>query len=190
MQKDYPSVVDILNADDLVEGCAYLVEEKRPRHCIEMCEKFSAEGASLLIVSRDPPTKLVENTQLRPRRTIWVTTIIGENNLEPTAIGLLMNEIRKFIDQWGKKAVVLMDGLEYLISINTYERMLQFVHQMRDICVMSSSVLIIPIDPRTLNEKERALLERNLQVIMTASSREETASERLIHISSEEDIGV
>jgi len=58
--------------------------------------------------------------------------------------------------------------------------MLQFIHQMRDLIVTSGSVLIMPFDMRTVSEREQALLERNLQVVLTPPTHE---SEQLIQIS-------
>jgi len=185
------SVIDLsANQEEPIVGCTYLVEERRPRQSLELCEKYAAEGANLMIISRDPPLKIMEGSSFSPKRTLWITSIVGKENLDPTAVGLLMNEIKKFIDQTGKKAVVLIDGLEYLISVNTYDRMLQFIHQMRDIFVMSGSILIIPIDTRTLSDREQALLERNLQVVVPVSaSAEANGADGVLHISSGEGIG-
>jgi archaellum biogenesis ATPase FlaH len=96
-----------------------------------------------------------------------------------------MGEIRKFVEDSKKKAVILIDGLEFLISVNTYDRMLQFVNQVRDIAVTTGSIVIIPFDMRTLNEREQALLERNLQVIQTPISND---GDQIIQISSEDGI--
>jgi len=187
MPKADVSVVDLAIEEETIEGCAFLVEEKKPRQSLVMCEKYLAEGASLLVVSRDPPRKLLEGTSLEPKKTIWITNLPGKDHIDPTSVGLLMGEVKKFAEESRKKAVVLIDGLEFLISVNTYDRMLQFIHQMRDLFVTSGSVLIMPFDMRTIDEREQALLERNLQVIVVSRSSQE--EEHVIQISSEESIG-
>ncbi|MEM2838840.1 MAG: DUF835 domain-containing protein [Thermoplasmata archaeon] len=186
MRKSDLSVVDLSSLEESVEGAAFLVEERRPRESIILCEKYLAEGANLMIISRDPPQKLIEGMPIVPRKAIWITNLPGKDHLDPTAVGLLMGEIRKFVEVSGKRAVILIDGLEFLISVNTYDRMLQFVSQVRDIAVTSGSILIIPFDMRTLNEREQALLERNLQVIQTPPSHD---GDQVIQISSDEGIG-
>jgi hypothetical protein len=185
MHKSDLSVVDLSTIEEPIEGTAYLVEERRPRQSIALCEKYLAEGANLMIISRDPPQKLIEGTSISPRKTIWLTNLPGTDRLDPTSIGLLMGEIRKFVEDSKKKAVILIDGLEFLISVNTYDRMLQFVNQVRDIAVTTGSIVIIPFDMRTLNEREQALLERNLQVIKTPISND---GDQIIQISSEDGI--
>jgi hypothetical protein len=178
-------------SDDTSVGCAYLVEEIRPKQSLELCEKFSSEGSELLIVSRDPPSQLISRTTLLPKKTIWLTNLVGADRMNPTSIGILMSEIRKFVEQSDRRPIVLIDGLEYLISLNTYDRMLQFVNQLRDLFVMAGAVLIMPIDMRILNERERALLERNLDVISppVVIPGDMEPSEHLFNLSSREGIG-
>lgn len=187
MPKSDLSVVDLSSLEESVEGAAFLIEERRPRQSIVLCEKYLAEGANLMIVSRDPPQKLIEGTSIAPKKAIWITNLPGKDHLDPTAIGILMGEIKKFVEESLRRAVILVDGLEFLISVNTYDRMLQFVNQLRDIAVTSGSILIMPFDMRTLSEREQALLERNLQVIQTSPPHE---GDQVIQISSEEGIGI
>ena len=157
------------SSEDSVAGCAFLVEERRPKESLEICEKYASEGARLLIVSRDPPHQLLSGSPLSPSRVIWLTTLTGKDRLNPTAIGVLMVEIRKFVEQANSRAVVLIDGLEYLISVNTFNLMLQFANQLRDLFVTTGAVLIMPIDMRTLDSREQALLERDFQVMSVSA---------------------
>ena len=90
--------------------------------------------------------------------------MVGEGRINPTAIGIIMGQVRAFIEA-NHKSVVLLDGLEYLISLNTYDRMLQFMHQLRDVVVTNECVMLVPMDPRTVGQRELALLERNLEVV-------------------------
>lgn len=191
MQSGDSSEIIISANDETSTGCAYLVEERRPKKSLELCEKYSLDGSELLVVSRDPPTQLISRTILVPKKTIWLTNLVGADRMNPTSIGILMSEIRKFVEQSKHRPVVLIDGLEYLISLNTYDRMLQFVHQLRDMFVMAGAVLIMPIDMRTLNDREQALLERNLDVISqsVASHGDMESSEHLFHMPTDEGIG-
>jgi len=190
MQSGDSSDTTISASDETSAGCAYLVEERRPKQSLELCERFSSEGSELLIVSRDLPLQLISRTILVPKKMIWLTNLVGADMMNPTSIGILMSEIRKFIEQSDRRPVVLIDGLEYLISLNTYDRMLQFVHQLRDMFVMAGAVLIMPIDMRTLTDREQALLERNLNVISqpTVMPGDMESSEHLFHVPSGEGI--
>jgi hypothetical protein len=150
---------------DIKPGNVYLVEERRPRFSYELLEQALSAGSVGLVVTRDFPKKLLSEREIDSCRIIWLTNLVGEGRINPTAIGILMSQIRAFVEGQ-KRTAVIIDGLEYMISLNTYDRMLQFMHQIRDIVVTNECALIVPLDPRTLSERELALLERNLEVIV------------------------
>lgn len=146
-------------------GNVYLVEERRPRLSYELFEQSLSSGCRGLVVSRELPKRIQADRNLGDSRIVWLTNLVGEGRINPTAIGILMSQLRSFIES-NERTIVLLDGLEYLVSLNTYDRMLQFMNQLRDVVMTNESSLIVPLDPRTLSEREIALLERNLEVIM------------------------
>jgi hypothetical protein len=146
-------------------GNVYLVEERRPKACFELFDQATSSGYSGLVVTRDFPKKVLSEKELTGCRILWLTNLPGEGRINPTAIGILMGQIRSFIENQPKTAVVL-DGFEYLSSLNTYDRMLQFMHQLRDIVVTNESMMFVPVDPRTLSSRELAMLERSMEPIV------------------------
>lgn len=152
-------------------GNVYLVEERRPKHTYELFEQSLSCGCSGLIVTRDYPKKLLSESDIAHCRIIWVTNLVGEGRVNPTAIGILMGHIKNFVETHPKTAIVI-DGLEYMISINTYDRMFQFMHQLLDIVVTNECVLFVPLDPRTLTQRELALLERSMEPVVPRSEPE------------------
>ena len=145
-------------------GNVYLVEERRPRFSFDLFEHALSSGFRGLVVSRELPKRVQADRNLGDSRVVWLTNLVGEGRINPTAIGILMSQVRSFIEG-NPRTIVLIDGFEYLVSLNTYDRMLQFMNQLRDIVMTNESSLIVPIDPRTLSEREIALLERNLEVV-------------------------
>lgn len=146
-------------------GNVYLVEERRPRASFELLEHALSAGYSGMVVTRDFPKRLMAEKDLDSCRILWLTNLVGDGRINPTAIGILMSQMRAFIEGQ-KKTAILIDGLEYLVSLNTYDRMLQFMHQLRDLVVTNDCVMVVPVDPRTMSEREMALLERNLEVVV------------------------
>ena len=146
-------------------GNVYLIEERRPRHTYELFDQSLSCGCSGLVVTRDFPKRLLSEPDVAHCRIIWLTNLVGEGRINPTAIGILMGQIKNFVESHPKTAVVL-DGLEYLISVNTYDRMFQFMHQLLDVVVTNECILFVPVDPRTLTQRELALLERSMEPVI------------------------
>ncbi len=150
---------------DVRPGNVYLVEERRPKVSYELFEHALSSGCAGLVITRDFPKRLLTEKELDSCRVVWLTNLVGEGRINPTAIGILMSQVRAFIESQ-KRTAIIVDGLEYMVSLNTYDRMLQFMHQLRDMVVTNDCVLIVPVDPRTMSEREIALLERNLEVVL------------------------
>ena len=146
-------------------GNIYLIEERKPRATFELLDQSLSSGCSGLVVTRDYPKVLIDEKGIGTCRVLWLTNMVGEGRINPTAIGILMGQMRTFIESQ-QKTVVVLDGLEYLITLNTYDRMLQFMHQLKDIVVTNDCILLVPVDPRTLDQRELALLERNTETIV------------------------
>jgi len=161
-------------------GNVYLVEEKRPRASYAFFDQVMASGYPGLVVTRDFPKKLQSETEIGNCRILWLTNLVGDGRINPTAIGILMGQIRSFIESNPKSAIVL-DGLEYMISLNTFERMLQFMHQLRDFVVTNDCIMFVPLDPRTVGQRELALLERSMEPVETKEQAEGTEESMLGH---------
>lgn len=158
-------------------GNVYLVEERRPRSSYEMFDQSTASGYAGLVVTRDFPKKLLSEHEVGESKVVWLTNLVGEGRINPTAIGILMGQVRAFIESHPRSAVII-DGIEYLISLNTYDRMLQFMHQLRDIVVTNDCMMFVPLDPRTLSPREVAMLERSMEPVVPRS--EEPSDEPMI----------
>ena len=146
-------------------GNVYLVEERRPKVSFELLDQELSAGYEGLIVTRDYPKKLVSEHGIGDSKMLWLTNLVGDGRINPTAIGILMSQVRNFIEG-SRNTVVVLDGLDYLITLNTFDRMLQFMHQLRDSVVTNDCILIVPMDPRTVGQRELALLERCMEPII------------------------
>jgi hypothetical protein len=153
-------------------GNIYLIQERKPRATFELLDQALSSGCSGLVVTRDYPKKLVDENGIGTCKVLWLTSMVGEGRINPTAIGIMMSQMRTFIESQ-QKTVVVLDGLEYLITLNTYDRMLQFMHQLKDIVVTNDCILLVPVDPRTLGQRELALLERNTETIIPRGESEQ-----------------
>ena len=95
----------------------------------------------------------------------WLTD--RDSNKETTISPSLENMIyvaEEFIDK-SNEAVLLLDGLEYLISNNSFNPVLRFIRRLIDKISESNSILLISVSPKAINEQELKLLEREMRPI-------------------------
>ncbi len=150
---------------ELARGACYLVEEKKPDLAYRLFKELTAEGLPGLVITRQYPDRVRRERGLPTAKVLWLSHTPGEDYHNPTAIGTLAKTISRFIEDHGGEAVVLLDGLEYLVVNNGFLQTLMFVEHVNEFVMQRKAVVLLPVAPEALEEKERALLERNLEVV-------------------------
>jgi hypothetical protein len=148
----------------LEEGVCYLVKEKKAELSFRLFELTVANGAPGLCITRQYPARVVKSEAMKQARVIWLSHTPGEDYHNPAALGSLTKIICSFIEEKGE-CVVLVDGFEYLMVNNGFQNTLLFVEHLNEFVMPRKGIVILPVSPEALDEKELALLERNLEVL-------------------------
>jgi len=83
--------------------------------------------------------------------------------VNPSNVQMLMHMTTEFVRR--APSVIALEGLEYLMVNNDLNRVLKFLGQLRDEVIVEGSILLVAVDARTLTDRQRAILERELEVI-------------------------
>ncbi|TLZ65191.1 MAG: DUF835 domain-containing protein [Methanobacteriota archaeon] len=153
------------SAMPLGPGACYLVKEKKPDLSYRLFSMLTQGGTPGLIITRQYPERVRRERSISRERIIWLSHTPGEDYHNPTAIGSLAKLISGFVDENQGLGVVLLDGLEYLSINNGFLQTLMFVEHVNEFVMQGRSTLILPVSPDALEEKELALLERNVEVV-------------------------
>ena len=150
---------------DIEKGVCYLVKEKKPEVSYRLLEILLEQKIPGLVVTRQYPERVRRERGLSDVRVIWLSHTPGEDFHNPTAIGTLAKVLQKFIEDNNGEGVILLDGLEFLIINNGFLQTLMFVEHVNEFVMQQRAILLLPVSPDTLEEKELALLERNIKVL-------------------------
>ena len=135
-----------------------------PCPCRE-CTKY-ASRAQGLIVTRQYPGDIRSQLFIQTTPIVWLSTVAGEDNLDPAKLSLLTDMLSNFMER-SQNGVILIDGIEYLMTSNEFSRVLKTIDKWSEIAMTSSSRLIISLDPRAFESRELALLENNKEIVRT-----------------------
>lgn len=141
-----------------------LVEERRPECSYDLFIRELSEGSQGLVISRSHPDAIREKYRLERTPIIWLANQPGQDRVEPSNLSILENMISDFVSK-SNKAVVMLDGVEFLLSNNKLDRVLKTLYSISDDVMMGNAKLILPIDPNVMSESEIALLEREFEVL-------------------------
>ncbi len=150
---------------ELESGHTYLVKEYKPERSFTLFLNEVNTGCKGLYISRTNPEQIEGRSKLEKASIYWLTdSLTDKKSISPEP-----DQLFAFISDYMKKNeknVILLDGLEYLISHANFEQILRFVQGIKDKVGVHDSRLIIPINPRALSEKEIALLEGEMSRVL------------------------
>jgi hypothetical protein len=142
----------------------YLIKESKAEHSFRVFVDTISMGAKGLCITRQHPQAVMKKYGLKMVPILWLSTVQGENNIEPTKIERLSSVINDFISK-SEDSIVLLDGIEYLITHNDFHSVLRLMNFISEGITMKKSCLVISINPLAFKEKELALLERDVTVL-------------------------
>src|SRR3989304_2354769 len=183
------------SAVPLAPGSCYLIKEKKPDLSYRLFTMLTRAGTPGMVITRQYPERVrrgrgppggrgiwarrprgrVTPRQYRERvrgerslpegRIIWLSPTPGEDYHNPTAVGSLAKLISGFVEENQGVAAILLDGIEYLSINNGFLQTLMFVEHVNEFVMQRQAIVILPVSPDALEEKELALLERNIEVV-------------------------
>jgi hypothetical protein len=141
---------------EIQDGKCYLVKEERAKNSFEIFKDLVSSGCSGLCITRSLSVDI-------PAKILW----LGRRAPHGESVER-MAELMKHIEEFSMKnerAVLILDGLEYLSTHYEFGTVLRFLHDLKEIIALYNARLIIPIQPKAFGSRELALLERDLEVL-------------------------
>jgi len=167
-------MLDTPSEYDLKPGLTYLVEEPKPYESFRMYVDKVKHGMNGLCITRSKPEWVKQMYGLEKTNILWLTELkLSQGSIYPMLGGgdsqsMFIEEfymvIKKFLSTG--KSVILLDGLNYLITVNDFKRTLHLIEYIGDEVAKNNSILIISSNPETLGRREMALLEDEVDVTL------------------------
>jgi Protein of unknown function (DUF835)/zinc-ribbon domain len=161
-------------------GVCYLLEDETSETAYRLFLRLFPEQEAGFCISRMHPEKV--RTRFGPAsiRIGWLAEVPGEDHFSANAMASVAKAIQQFIQEHGSSGIVLIDGLEYVILHNGFQpTLLAFVEHLNEFTMGTQAIVLIAFRPQTLDPRELALLERNLQVLDGADVKSQLDIEEL-----------
>ena len=127
------------------------------------CTKYKSRTQGLM-VTRQLPKEVRSKYFLQTTPIIWLSSVSGTDSMDPAKLSLLTDFLVNSMEK-SQNGVVLVDGIEYLVTTNDFQRVLKAVDRWTETAMTSSTRLIITLDPKAFEPRELALLERNKEIV-------------------------
>lgn len=149
---------------DLEQGYGYVVMDKTQDLGYEIFKEIINHGYNGICLTRDFPQKIQKKYSYENTPIIWFSTMNQENAFAPNEMPKIYNKVEDFMKK-RENAVILLNGIEYLITHNNFNSILKFLQVVHEQIAMTNSILLLPIDPDTFDKQNLKLIERELRVL-------------------------
>ena len=152
--------VDTAQRYHFEKGCMYMFDKRKGDQSYEVFADQVKHNIQGLCVTRQNPKKIREQYGLEKTPIIWLTGgegLAGEISIKPDNLTSLGATLGKFLTQ-SKNGLVLIDGVEYLMTRNGYDAVLKVVHFLNDKAMTSDCMILFCIDPMTMDERQYRIL--------------------------------
>jgi predicted hydrocarbon binding protein len=144
-------------------GYSYVIKEEIPDQSYDIFIDAAKHNIPSLCVTREYPEKIKDRYDLKNVPFLWLSMDQEKPYArDPNNLALLYSDIKTFISE-NKSCMVLLSGVEYLISQNDFPKVLKLLQHINDKIAVTDSVLLVPVSPLTLPESQLKLLEKEMR---------------------------
>ncbi|MCU0853094.1 MAG: DUF835 domain-containing protein [Thermoplasmata archaeon] len=164
--KPKPEIKPAPAVTELERSFSYLVEEEKPESSYKLFTTALEKGMKGYCITRNYPAKIRSKFDLKDTPVIWLSNVGRENAIRPKDLEKLSLALEQFLSQQGG-GIVLLDGLEYLITNNNFITVLRLIQSLRDQVAINQSILLMAVNRSTLESHQLNLLEREVDYTIT-----------------------
>jgi hypothetical protein len=151
--------------EELEPGYAYLVDDSKPDTSLAVAVHLESIGHPILVLSRSPPQRLAKEHGIPESACRWLSE---RTDTEVATVNPGLESVRREIDDFlesAVRAVILLDGLEYLSGVHGFDRLIGMLRDLFDTIQSSDDVVLMSADLEAWDERERSLLLRECDLI-------------------------
>lgn len=134
------------------------------KNAVPLLKRFLA-GRAVAIISRTPPEFFRTTLGIEKTPVIWLTSVGGKDTVHPRRLEYLTHLLVQFMRKSEAEKVIYLDGVEYLMTENGFIPVFKFLAYLKDHAVMNNTIILVPIDPKSIGEREFRLLSREFETI-------------------------
>ena len=84
--------------------------------------------------------------------------------MRPKDLEKLSLSLEEFLSEQG--GIVLLDGIEYLITNNNFITVLKLIQSLRDQVAINRSIMLLSVNPSTMDDHQINLLRREVDAVI------------------------
>ena len=155
-------------------GYNYLVIDDERKTAFEMFVSLLKKGSPGLCISTTFPDKLKREYDLESVDIVWLTdtSTPDQKTMNPHRLEFeMMRTYASFVKN-NTNATILLDGFEYMVVENGFEKVFKFIKKLNDLSSVNSGTLFIPIGTSSLETDQLGVLRKEFDKVVETEDEE------------------
>jgi hypothetical protein len=141
--------------EDIASGKNYLVVDEDSRNGFMMIRAMALSGRPAMCLTQQFPGKIRSEYDLRDMSIKWFSDSSTDiDNVNPKDLDGDSMEIVSTFLMTTKEAGVLVEGVETLIELNGFDKVLAFIKRLNDLAAIHGSTIIVTLNKKALPEEQ------------------------------------
>ncbi len=145
-------------------GRMYLLFNPSSERAFEIARDFVSSGHDIMCVSRYHPGLIGRMWGSSDFQSIWLSDRSCAGSMSAKQLTQIKQKIHSFLRS-REKAVVILDGIEYLSLFNDFHKLLRFIEDINDMIMEGHAILLVPVDRRCFDQRSVARLRRFAEIV-------------------------
>ncbi len=150
--------------EGLTYGSTYLIIEPNEDKPMALLQNLVDSGLEGLLITRQYPRKVSMRYGLEEVEMVWLSNVERGNAVRPKDLDKFSLLVEQFLNE--KHGVILINGLDYLISNNGFTTVLHLIQSLKDQVAITKAMLIIPLNTKTLEENQVDQLRNEIKEVI------------------------
>lgn len=143
----------------LDDGLNYLIVDKDPGTSYSWLLGMIKKEKPTLCMTTTFPEKVVKEHRLEGVDMYWLSdTNPGPKTLDPKRLDFEVIRALSNFAKAQKGGAILLDGLEYLVVENGFDKTFKFIKRVNDLCSVHGTTFLVPITPGALDPDQMTML--------------------------------
>lgn len=143
----------------LQRGYNYLVVAPSPEPAYRWFNGLLVQGVPGIVLSKTFPEKLKREYGLASAEMYWISdTSPGPKILDPRRLDFEITRAFSNFAKANRGGVVLLDGIEYLVVENGFDKVFKFLKKVNDLSGPNELTLIVPMAPNSLEPESMTMV--------------------------------
>ena len=149
----------------LEKGLNYLVKDEKLDKNYEIFYDQITHGSSGLCITKLQPDKVRERYRIVKSPILWLTFKTDvENTISPKDVDGTKSAISDFVGKT-EKPVILLDCFDQLMLANGFEKSINMLKEIKDICMKNNANLLVSINPEMFEKEQLSVIEKEFEEV-------------------------